>query len=137
MPVLDPNPPSKPLSLEELARIRAEIEAGSPRQEVLQRVGLNEEAFVQAEALALEKISAAASRGSLTEARRFVALVEEQRLLAQKEPQRALVAPAAAKSVALVLPELPLPPLEKAIRPTAAPIEAKPQAHEPAPPPRP
>jgi len=107
-----------PLPLDTIARIRAEIDAGLPKEKVLADAGLSKDTWSAAEAAFMLKLAAEASRGRFDESRKFVSAMEEaKRAAAEKAVEnRKLEAPAKPIELPPAAVALPMPPLPEIIK---------------------
>jgi len=116
----------------DVARIRAELDAGLPEDEVLGPLGLSREAFFEAEAKTLASLARGASAGKLGDCAHFVALVDGARRKAAAEARTKRRPETAACVETNPAPDLPIPALPVSSPPRAQPSPlAAPDSHPP------
>ncbi len=116
---------SPALPLEDVAAIRAALDAGLPRDQVLSEANLSPEAWEAAQARWLAKLADQAAQGRLETSRRFVALVDASRARADEKARESRRTWKHRKSAPTAIQSLQSPP------PAAAP--APPPLPQPAP----
>lgn len=107
------------LTLDELAAIAAEIDAGRERDEVLANAGLSSDAWDAAQERWLAKLAADAAQGKLKKSRRYIKLLETHKANARAKAKQTRQKPEAPIPAE---PRSPSPPLAQPLpRPLPAP----------------